>query len=188
MSAKVRTATSFALVAVAFAAGASLAFARAPKSTEMPTVEEIYQHAKQALEGGGPSAGRPSDPTQDVIDAYKEKKTPLADFKPLTGCINDPKESTQHRESAYQAIVLRFQGEDLGKPEIRSVRRAVALEVIDLMKVDAKKDATGLDVVSALFDAWWRPNLQMFRYVKSGSKADRTKAYERLKKMLKDES
>jgi hypothetical protein len=178
--------------AVAFAAGSGAAFARAPKPAEMPTVEEIYQQAKAAADLRLKNeADQSHDPTKDLIDAYRDKKSKLEDYDKIVDIVNDAKtEKLQgYRRDATQALIVRFSREDEGDPTMRATRRDIALKVLDLMKADAKKDATGLECIERMLYAWWKFKVSTDVKFNVKDKPEvRKKAYDKMKKFLKDEN
>jgi hypothetical protein len=173
------------VASVVAALAASAAFAKAPKPADEATVEEICEQARQAIKKG---AEAERNPYKDAIDKYRDKsKTPLADWKPVVDIINDAKtaELQSYRDDAVVALLERFVEGDKD-PQVRSVRREVAQSLIDLMKADPKKDATGLSAIEKIINNWWRQdNLTSFKFHAKDSAQDRKKSYDKLKKWLK---
>src|SRR5439155_10867623 len=78
-----RTAAAALVTIAAIALGAGAALAKPPKPADMPTVEDIYQQAKTAIDLKlKAEADQSHDPTRDLIDAYRDKKTKLDEYQP----------------------------------------------------------------------------------------------------------
>jgi hypothetical protein len=186
--ATVRWAFVAAIAFVATAFCATPAFAKAPKASDTPSVEEIFQQATKAVaEAAKAAADKARDPLREAIDNYRERKLPIAEYQKLTVCINDGKtDSVQpYRGDAAQALVTRFTREDENDPQVRAVRRQIALEVLELMKAPAK-DQTGLNAIETILFAWWRAKMQVEIKFKATDKLDdRKKAFEKMSKFLK---
>jgi len=181
-----------AAVVVAFLAAllfsAVPAFAKAPKAADTPTVEEIFQQASKAVaDAVKVAADKARDPLREAIENYRDKKVPYTDFQKLVDCINDAKtDNVQgYRGDAAQALVTRFKNEAEDDPQVRLVRRQIALSVLDLMKAPAK-DQTGLVAIETILFAWWRAKMQVDIKFKPADKLDdRKKAFEKMSKYLK---
>jgi len=182
-----RAARLFAAAALAaislLSIGARDAFAKAPK--ESPTVEDIYRQAMAAIEEKKKrEVEAAKDPLREAIEAYRDRKTPLAEYQKLVDIINDAKtESVQpYRATAAQALVTRFSREDESDPTVKVVRRQIALAVVDLMK--ATKDDVGLAAIEQILSNWWRMKTFEFKF-KVGDKPDeRKRAWTKMKKYL----
>jgi hypothetical protein len=180
------------LAALAFAAAlfasAAPAFAKAPKPADTPTVEELFQGATKAVADlAKAAADKARDPLREAIDAYRDRKLPLAEYQKLVDCINNAKDENvqPYRGDAAQALVTRFSHEDENDPQNRMIRRQIALSVLELMKAD-KKDSVGLGAIETILYAWWRAKMQIDIKFKATDKLDdRKKAYEKMNKFLK---
>lgn len=183
-----RTAAILAAFLAAIVLSAAPAFARAPKPADTPSVEEIYQQASKAIaDQAKAAADKARDPLREAIDAYRERKLPLAEFQKLVDCINNAKDENvqNYRGDAAQALVTRFTREDENDPQNRAVRRQIALAVLDLMKAPAK-DQAGLNAIETILFAWWRAKMQIDIKFKATDKLDdRKKAFEKMNRFLK---
>lgn len=178
------------LLALAAAAGllvlgGSDASAKAPK--EAPSVEEIFQQAKKAIEDAAKAAAeKAKDPLREAIDGYRERKLPLEEYQKLVDCLNNAKDENvqPYRADAAQALVTRFTREDDTNLQVRAIRRQIALGVLDLMKAP-QKDEPGLRAIETILFAWWRFKMQTDIKFKATDKLDdRKKAYTKMKKYL----
>jgi hypothetical protein len=174
-----------ALAAVAFV-GARSASAKAPKPADVPTVEEIFQQAKDAIAAQKAGAGAKQDPLKEAIDGYRGGTLQLTDFKLLVDCINDPKAPPEHRNDAASALIERFGKVDLNNPEVRATRRTIALSIIDLMKADKAKDEIGLKAIEQVLYAqsWYRQKMFELKFHANDKPAARTAAWTKMKKFL----
>ena len=178
---RVRTSAAAALLLASLSAGA--AFGKAPK--EMPTVEDMNRQALAAIEEKKRrEIEAAKDPLKDAIEAYRDRKTPYAEYQKLVDIINDAKtESVQpYRAQAAQAIVTRFQREDESDPPVKIVRRQIALALLDLMK--ANKDDVGLAAIEQILSNWWRMKMFEFKFKVGDKLDDRKKAHAKMKKFL----
>ena len=177
-----------AAVVIAAVFSASSAFAKAPKASDTPTVEEIFQQAsKAAADAAKAAADKARDPLREAIDNYRERKLPLPEYQKLVACINDAKtESVQpYRGDAAQALVTRFSREDESDPQVQAIRSQIAREVLDLMKAPAK-DQVGLNAIETILFAWWRAKMQIdVKFKATDKQDDRKKAFEKMSKYLK---
>jgi hypothetical protein len=172
-----------AAVLVLASLGAHAAFAKAPKET--PTVEDLNRAALAAIEEKKRrDIEAAKDPLKDAIEAYRDKKTPLAEYQKLVDIINDAKtESVQpYRATAAQALVMRFSREDDSDPPVKIVRRQIALALLDLMK--ANKDDVGLAAIEQILGSWWRLKMFEFKFKVSDKLDSRKKAYAKMKNFL----
>jgi hypothetical protein len=174
---------------VALLAGA--ASAKAPKPAEEMSVEDVWQQAQKdlaALKEKEKEASR--DVLREQIDNYREKRSKLEEWKPLADVLVDDKTDRvqPYRRDAADALRVRFSKEDEKDPMTRATRRNVALAVLDLMKVDAKKDEIGLKAVDMLINAWWGPRASSeWKWKASDKQGDRQKAWSKAKKFLEKE-
>jgi len=173
-----------ATAAAAFVAAS--ASAKAPKPTDLPTVEEIYQQEKTAVDAKKAGATAKKDPTKDAIDAYRDGKSQLADFAAVVGFLKDVKETPEHRNDAANALVERFGKVDVNNPEIRATRRTIALQIIDLMKVDKEKDEVGLGAIERVFYAvtWYRQKMFELKFHATDKQSARVVAWTKMKTFL----
>ena len=166
--------------------GVSSAFAKAPKAADTPSVEEICQNALKAIEDKAKKdADAKRDPLREAIDGYRDRKLPLAQFQVLVENINDAKTDAaqSYRNDAAQALIQRFLREEENDPQVRAIRRTVALGVLDLMK--ASKDDAGLKIIEAILFSWWKQKLMLEIHFKASDKLDdRKKAWAKMKKFL----
>ena len=175
---------SFAAVLLLTSLGAGAAFAKAPK--EIPTVEDLNKAALAAIEEKKRreiEAAR--DPMKEAIEAYRDRKTPLAEYQKLVDIIKDAKtENVQpYRLTAAQAFVTRFTREDDSDPAVKIVRRQIALALLDLMK--SSKDDVGLAAIDLMLSAWWRiPTSMTAKFRPSDKLDDRKRSYAKMKKYL----
>jgi len=172
-------------VAVAFV-GADAASAKAPKPADAPTVEEIFQQAKTAIEAQKAGGAAKQDPLKEAIDGYRNGTLQLTDFKALVDCVNDPKAAPEHRNDAASALVERFGKVDLNNPEVRATRRTIARGIIDLMKADRAKDENGLKAIELILYAqsWYRQKMFELKFHASDKPAARVAAWGKMKKYL----
>lgn len=178
-----------AITALAFlvAAAPSASYAKAPKATDTPSVEEMYQQAQKAISDAAKDAAeRARDPLREAIDNYRDRKIPLTDYQRLVDCLNNAKDENvqPYRLDAAQALVTRFTREDNAEPQVRTIRRGIGLAVLDLMKADAKKDEIGLRSVELLLMSWWRLKAMEFHFKANDKLDDRKKAHVKMKKYL----
>lgn len=171
------------------AAGAGAALAKAPPAKETPTVDEIFKQATAAIEEEKRlAAERARDPLKEAIEAYREPgKVSILEFHKLVDIVNNARDENvqPYRALAAQAIITRFSHETEADPQVRAVRRQIALAVLDLMKAD-KKDEVGLAAVEQILYAWWRSKLTMgdIKFKATDKIDDRKKAHAKMKKFL----
>jgi hypothetical protein len=172
---------------LAFLLLAAPAVAKAPKPADLPTVEEIYQQAKKSIDEAAKRAiEQARDPNREAIEGYRDRKLPLNEYQKLVEIINDSKNDNvqPYRADAAQALVLRFTREEEADPQVRAIRRSIALAVLDLMKAD-KRDETGLRAIETILFAWYRNKMQVDVKFKPSDKLDsRRKAYSQMKKHI----
>ena len=174
------------LTFAALVAAAPVALAKAPKASEVPTIEELWQQAKAAQEELVQRAAEAKrDPFKEAIDAYRKKDWPREDYEKLVDILNDAKDPKMqpYRAAAADALVERFQAEALADPEVRQVRREIALKIVDLMKAP-KTDDVGLQIVARVFQAWWPAKLSELGWAPGDKPADRRNAHRGMKKYL----
>ena len=181
---------AFGFLAIALwlvSAAASSAFAKGPKAADVPSVEDLYQQAQKAIEDQARAAAEKArDPLKEAIDNYRDRKSPLTDFQKLVDCVNNAKDENvqPYRADAAQALVTRFSREDENDPQNRSIRRSIALAVLDLMRAP-QKDEPGLRAIETILFAWWRTKMQIDIKFKANDKLDdRKKAHAKMKKFL----
>lgn len=171
----------------AFAALPGSALAKGPEAEDMPTLERIYQEAKSAKEAAERAAAEAArDLNQEAIDAYATGATALTEFQALTELINDSKtdELQRYRQPAATAILARFRAENLDDPAVRTVRRAVAMEIVDLMKANST-DTVGLAIIQEVLQTWWRAKVAgEIRFKATDKWKDRQKAWRKMKSYL----
>jgi len=174
-----------AFLAVALVAGGT-ASAKAPKPADVPSVEEVYQQAKAALEAQKAGGGVKHDPLKDAIDGYRDGKLQLTDFGLLVTCIKDPKEAPDRRNDAASALIERFGKVDTNNPEIRATRRTIAIALIDLMKVDKEKDEIGLGAIERILYAqsWYRSKMFDLKFHATDKQPSRFSAWTKMRKYL----
>lgn len=180
-----------AVLAVA-ALSAGIAFAKAPRPADTPSVEEIYQAAKKASEDkAAAAADAAKDPIAEEIQRYLDpKKSERSDYQKLVDIINDAKtEKLQsYRIAASQAIIERFSREREDDVAVRASRREIASKLLELMKAPAKDDV-GLRAIENILFAWWKPQMLMDIKFKANDKLqNRQEAYKRMKKFLGKEN
>jgi hypothetical protein len=182
-----RSASLLAALAV-LAAAAPPAFAKAPAAKDMPSVEEIFQQATAAIEEAKRiAAERARDPLKEAIDAYRERgKVAIGEYQKLVDIINNARDEAvqPYRAPAAQAIITRFSQEGDTDPQVRTVRRQIALSLLDLMK--AQKDETGLQAIEQILYAWWRSQMTMgtIKFTAKDRLDDRKKAHAKMKRFL----
>jgi hypothetical protein len=178
--------STFALAFAALALAGGVASAKAPKPAEMPSVEDIYQQAKAAIDAQKAGATGKHDPLKDAIDGYREGRLQLTDFALLVACIKDPKEAPDRRNDAASALIERFGKVDPNNPEIRATRRTIALAILDLMKVDKDKDEIGLGAIERILYAqsWYRTKMFELKFHATDKQPVRVAAWGKMKKYL----
>jgi len=136
--------------------------AKGPDAADMPTVEDLVQRAitaKAAAAAAAREAAR--DPRKEVIAAYRDGKTALEEFTPLTDIINEHKDAQVqvYRNQASQAILLRFKTENMDDPQVRRTRARLALEILHLMKASSS-DQVGLAIIQEVLQTWWATKIR----------------------------
>lgn len=167
--------------------GAGAAFAKAPK--EMPTVEDMHRIALAAIEEKKRKEIEASrDPLKEAIEAYRDGKTPLAEYQKLVDIVNDAKtESVQpYRATAGMAFVTRMSREKEDDPAVRIVKRQITMALLDLMK--ANKDEVGVAAIEQILSGWWRSAMFQVRFKVTDKLDDRKKAHAKMKKILEKEA
>lgn len=181
------TALRGAILASALAALAAPAVAKAP--TGVPNLEELLQKAQLAhAEAERIKAEALRDPRRETIDNFRNKKTELKDFQPVVEMILDAKteELQAYRAAAADALLVRFAAEDPdNNPVARKLRLDVAIELVELLNRPASDDK-GLLAGEAIFTAWYPGQIKGNYWKRDGKPAERKKAYEKIKKWLKD--
>ena len=152
------TAVAAALCAVT----AGPVHAKGPDVADMPTVEQpvrTAQKAKADAEDAAREAAR--DPRKELIEAYRDAKTALEAFKPLTDIIGEHKDTDVqvYRSQAAQAILVRFKTENMDDPQVRRTRAKLALEIVDLMKANSS-DQVGLAIIQEVLQTWWATKIR----------------------------
>lgn len=184
---RLRAAVPAAVVLSLLAASAAPASAKAPAG--MPSLEELLQKAKQAeAEAIRLQEEKNRDPRREAIDAYRSKKTDLKDFQPLVDILMDAKteEVQPYRTPAAEALLTRFAAEDPdNSPVARKFRIDVAWELVDLL-IRPASDDKGLMAADSIFNAWFPGQVRVNLWKRDGKLGDRKKAYDKIKKWLKD--
>lgn len=163
------------------------ALAKAPAQT--PTVEEILGRARAAeAEEKRRLVEAQRDPFKEAIEAYRDGRTPLTGYAKLTEMVNNAKDAEvqDYRIPAAEALVLRFEKEDLKDPAVKEVRREIATAIVDLMKAPSTDDR-GLMAVEKVLYAWWRNKVVEIKFKHTDKLKDRTNACTKMKKFLKSE-
>jgi hypothetical protein len=174
---------AFLLALGLFAAAAE---ARAPKSAELATVEEIRLEAVRQIEEKNKQAAEAArDVLKEDIEAYKKKLVPLSEYQKLVDIINNAKEPKvdPYRPEAVSALVTRFLGENFEDPQVRATRREIALKVLPLMV--SQKDPTGLRCVTQLLHSWWSSQMKVnVKFDPDDKLGERRKSLNTMKKYL----
>lgn len=177
------------LAAVLVGALALTARAEAPEADDMPTLERIYQEAKAAKEEAERAAAEAArDPNKEAIEAYRDGRTALAEFKPLTDIINndDDDEIQRYRQPAATAILQRFRQENGDDPAVQRTRAALALEIVDLMKANSS-DQVGLAIIQEVLQTWWRAKMTNdVRFKATDKWRERSKAWRIMRRYLQE--
>lgn len=177
---------SLAAVA-ALCAGASVAFAKAPKASDEASVEDLVVAAKGQLEGAKKGE---HNKWKDAVDKYRDKsKSQLADWKDVVEIVNDSKtpEAQQYRDDATAALIERFADvNEKSDPLLRATKREVAMALLDLMKADPKKDGVGLLQIDKLLNTWWHDQYtRNWQFHTKDPPDKRAKSYAKAKAFLK---
>jgi hypothetical protein len=173
-------------VALGVAAAAPVAFARAPKPGETPTVEDLLQEAKKAIESEAKKKEEAArDTTKDMIDAYRDGRTPLEEWAPLAEILNNAKDDKMgfYRQLVQQAFRERFSHERDTDPHVRQVRRDIANAILPLMKAP-EKDDVGLRMIEGILYEWYRQQMLNLKFKATDKPGKRADAYTKMKKFL----
>lgn len=174
------------LTAAALLLLAAPALAKAPQA---PTVADIRQKAEQdEAELRRRAAEAQRDERKEAIDAYGQKKVPFGEWKQLVEMLLDDKtpEVQNYRQPAADALVHRFEQEDVNNPDVRQARVDIALELVPLLTAKSS-DERGLVAVNTVMSSWFRPQLLMHRWYPQHKLSDRQKAAKKIKEWLKKE-
>jgi hypothetical protein len=179
----------FAVVAAAglLPGAAPSAFAKAPAGAL--SAEDLIERSKRAeADRIAREAEAARDPVQEAIDAYRTGVTPIAQYQKLTDIVSDSKtkDMDRYRVAAADALVKRFATVDcVNDKAMAQLRREVGLAVVELMKANPE-DVTGLACVNTLFETWWRTQHVQFGFKPTAKKQDRQRAYDKMRKFLRD--
>jgi hypothetical protein len=158
--------------------------AEPPDPAEMPALEELYQQAKAKQEEEIRRQREAlRDLRQEAIDAYREKRVPIADYQTVVDILNETKDEAvqKYRRGALDALLVRFSKEDLGDPLVSVTRREIGLAVIDLMR---NNDRESLTLIQELLYGWWQVKARRLQFKDTDKVRERRKAHQEMKRYL----
>ncbi len=182
-----RAAIAAALAALALCAPP--AQAKAPKPADLPSVEEIYNQAKELKRLADEAKNaQAKDPYRETIETYRTGKVALDQYQGVVTILNEMKDDKvqDYRPLAADALIARFQKEEESDPQARAIRREIALKILNLM-VAPKGDA-GLAAIERILYVWYKAKMQFdIKFKASDSPSDRKRARDKMTKYLDKE-
>jgi len=182
----VRSIPTLLTAALTLALVSGSAHARPPTADERPTLEQLYERAKQDRAAELERAAlEKQDPIGDAIEFYRTQQVPMEEYRQLVDVIVEytDKKLQPYRQMAVEALQDRFR-ENMDDPDKQRVRRAIALELLPMMKHSSTKDPEGLRLIEDLLYTWWRGKIRDFGFRAGDKLSTRRRAYKKMKSYL----
>lgn len=117
---------SVTVAILVFIIAGATASARPPDKAEMPTVKEIAERAKVAIEERRRAEEEArKDPKMDRINEYMNGKTTIDGWKPIVAILTDDNEDAKYRLASANALRVRFKSLDRTDKQISIIKKKI---------------------------------------------------------------